>query len=169
MRLTVPVLKKSGLNEYRITSIRKFSQSMQYSFDIVIDLEKSCSVAQHYVFFYNFPLTRVIPSLNMGGHSFKIMQHCFGIECLNRSSSTQKKFECQKKSLNGCSTLYSERSVEGQHHLYISLRRVIHFWKIEGVVLPGKESFEYPFQTTIMAFLNERVGASMCKASFTRE
>ena len=33
----------------------------------------------------------------MVGHSFKIMHHCFGIECLNRCSSTWKKCDCQKK------------------------------------------------------------------------
>ena len=67
---------------------------MQYSLETVIYLEKSCSVA---LLFCNVPLKRVLHSLNMVVHSFKKMQHCFGIECLNRCSSTWKKFECQKK------------------------------------------------------------------------
>ena len=64
---------------------------MQYSLETVIYFEKSCSIALHTVLFCNVPLTRVMHSVNTVGHFFQKIRHCFGIQHLNRCSSTLNK------------------------------------------------------------------------------
>ena len=51
---------------------------MHYSLETILYVENTCSVA---LLFCNFPLTRMMHSLNMAGHSCKKMQHCFGTVC----------------------------------------------------------------------------------------
>ena len=95
----------------------KLSQSMQYSLETVIYLEKSCSVA---LLFCNVPLKRVLHSLNMVVHSFKKMQHCFGIECLNRCSSTWKKSDLVNQNYSSKYKCSFDRPICVYIYIYLS-------------------------------------------------